>query len=107
MCNSARENAKLFNELQATDTFACAVNEECDGVRCSAEYTGEMFYEEFLVFPCAQPPAVEYVIEDADLHPLAQVIFDRSGTYTLDETESVISFIERGPRSISIEVCEL
>ena len=106
-CNSMREYANILNAIQVTDPSGCAVNDECDGVRCYIEFPEEVYYDELVVFPCARPPAFEYVLEDAGLHPLRQVIFDKSGNYTLDETESVISFIERGPRSMSVEVCEV
>ena len=106
MCNSVTDFANTLHTLETEDAVnqTCAVNEECDGVRCDV---GGLFYEGFIVLPCARPPAVENVIEDANLHPLAQVIFDESGNYTIDGFGvNVTSFLERGPRSMSIEVCE-
>ena len=109
MCDSITDYAHTLNALEIDDAVnqTCTVNEECDGVRCAIPASNGLFYEEFVALPCARPPAVEYVLEDADLHPLAQVIFDKSGNYTLDNTGiNVTSFLERGPRSISIEVCK-
>ena len=109
MCDSITDYAHALDvvEIDNVNNGTCTVNEECDGVRCALEVPYGLFYEEFVALPCARPPAVEYVFENADLYPLAQVIFDESGTHTLDNLEfNVTSFIERGPRSMSIEVCK-
>ena len=106
LCDSITDLERSLNAVEAVNQ-TCTANEECDGVRCAVVVPHGLFYDEFVVLPCARPPAVEYVITDADLHPLDQVIFDESGNNLLDNLGfNVTSFIERGPRSMSIEVCK-
>ena len=113
MCNSLMEYANVFRDKVPLhpDNVSCAVNSKCDGVRCEVQFAYGTYYDEFVILPCTTPPAMEYLLETPDYTPLLQLIFDDNGTYTVDSeyvanlTHVVKSFIERGPRSISAEVC--
>ena len=113
MCNSIIEYAHFYGnqDPQPPTNVSCGVNNKCDGMRCEVQLPDGLYYDEFVILPCTIPPAIEYLLESSDYRPLMQLIFDKNGTYTVDSeyvanlTHVVKSFIERGPRSISAEVC--
>ena len=114
MCIGLMEYAHVNNIANTSEpsNISCAVNSRCDGIRCDVQLSYGLYYDEVIILPCTNPPAVEYLLETSDYTPIMQLIFDDSGTYIVESayvanlTYVVKSFITRGPRSVSVEVCQ-
>ena len=88
------------------------LNSKCDGARCelSIDVIGATYYLEVVVLPCVSPPAIEVLVENSDLYPVGQWIFDESGNITIVVDGlpiRITSVIKRGTRSIDVQVCSL
>lgn len=77
-CQSLQDLAALVESPVEHD---CNNNSRCDGVRCELDIFGEIFFVEVVVLSCAQPVAMEVLVEvreeDNTFRPLSTFIYDQ------------------------------
>ncbi len=87
MCESLRDLA--LNARHSVFVPSCATNEACNGVRCRVSTFGTTFYIEGVILPC--DTAVDLVVENSNLEPIFDTVFNESGQRILDVSGFLIT----------------
>ena len=106
MCESLK--AVAANTSHTSLFPNCTTNERCDGVRCTVDIFGRVFYIEDVILPCVN--AVELVVEDENFNAIYTDIFNETGNRVitvLGINIHVYSLIEPGDYSMDFAVSSI
>ena len=107
MCESLEDLADIIHSPVEHD---CSTTPNCDGVRCELDVLGNTFFVEGIALPCANPPAVEVIVQNSQRQNIFSTIFNTSGQrdiVVLNTRMTVNSIIVHRSYSMDIEVSEL
>ena len=106
-CESLHDLASIIHSPLEHDCVVLNSSSHCDGVRCELDYVGTVYYLELIVLSCEDPPAVEFAIEDSDLNPLYEAVFNKTGTTNFNVANPPVIFngtLVQYNHSIDVEV---
>ena len=95
--------------IQSPIEHDCYNTSRCDGIRCELDVFGVAYYVEIVVLSCAQPTAIELLVEDAAFQPLTETIFDQTSEsiITISGLDlHIVATIIHHEYSIEVEVAE-
>ena len=107
MCESLEDLADI---IQSPFEHDCSTTPNCDGVHCELDIFGLILYIETIVLPCANPPALEVIVQNSQRQNIFGAIFNTSGQrdiVVLNTRMTVNSIIVHRSYSMDIEVSEL
>ena len=107
MCESLEDLADIIHSPFEHD---CSTTPNCDGVHCELDIIGLILYIETIVHPCANPPALEVLVQNSQRQNIFGAIFNTSGQrdiVVLNTRMTVNSIIVHRSYSMDIEVSEL
>ena len=71
----------------------CSTTEDCDGVRCVLDLFSDSYIVEMYTLSCAEPPAVDVLVEDDEGNPFYSQQFD-SSLYQVVEINGIPVLLE-------------
>ena len=104
MCESLEDLADI---IHSPFEHNCFTTPNCDGVRCELDILGLILYIETLILPCANPPAVEVIVQNSQRQNIFSAIFNTSGQrdiVIMGFRMTVVTIVVQHNYSVDIEV---